>query len=473
MKAKGLKLTRRDAMKAMGALAGTAAASRVLGGCGGDGGGPGQIDTMVFLMMENRSYDHYLGSRSLEGKPGDGLTAGMQNPDLLGAQVPIWPATNELDYAVMCVEDPPHGWDPSRVQFNGGANDGFVIAYQNSHNGMGTAPMQYMTRDHLPVTHALADAYTTCDRWFCSVLGPTLPNRMYWYAASSNGAKSNDDVIGGAYHGVTSIFHRLDEAGIDWAYYYGDAPVLSLLEGLDLKGRIKRFLYDFIDDAAAGILPPVVYIDPAFGTNDDHPPHHPWLGQMLISATYQALATSPQWPRCQLVITYDEHGGFFDHVAPGLTVDDRAAEGFDQLGFRVPSMVIGPYAKRGHVSSVTYDHTSAIKHIGNTFGLAPLGMRDAAAADLGDCVDQQRLDAGEASDPIMLPAVEIDDLSLPESCHHMPDFTPRVAYDHDILKWVASEPRLRPARPMSSRDIAYGVADYLERHNLGRIRRTR
>ncbi len=463
-----MKLTRRDAIKAMGALAGTAAASKVLSGCGGGGGG--QIDTLVFLMMENRSYDHYLGSRAFDGKPGDGLTMGMQNPDLTGAQVPIWPATNELDYPVMCVADPPHGWDPSRVQLNGGANDGFVIAYQNDHMNTGTEPMQYMLRQHVPVTHALADAYTACDRWFCSLLGPTLPNRMYWHAATSNGARSNDEVIGGAFNGVQTLYHRLEAAGVEWGYYFGDVPVLSVLEGVSLEGRIKRFMYDFIDDAAAGVLPPVVYIDPSFGLNDDHPPHHPWLGQMLISATYQALATSPHWENCLLVITYDENGGFFDHVPPGSAADERAADDFDQLGFRVPSLVIGPYAKQGFVSSVPYDHTSALKHVENAFGLEPLTMRDAAANDLSDCIDAERLAAGEPSAPITLPAVEIDDSMLPDICHFGGDIT-RQAYPHDIVAWAAAEPRLRPGRPVHPREQAYTISEYLDRHGLGRIRR--
>jgi phospholipase C len=462
-------ISRRDAIKAMGTLAGAAATSK-LTGC--DDESVGEITTMVFLMMENRSYDHYLGSRAFDGKPGDGLVAGMANLDRSGTSVPIWPALQTFE--AMCVADPPHGWDASRVQLGDGACDGFVVAFQDAHD-LDTAiePMQYMLREHIPVTHALADAYTTCDRWFCSLLGPTLPNRMYWHAATSNGAKSNDEVLGGAFEGVTTLYHQLDAAGIDWAYYYGDIPVLGVLDDLELQGRLRRFIWDFIDDCAAGRLPPVVYVDPGFAYNDDHPPHHPLLGQMFLSAFYQAVSTSPQWPNMLVTVAYDENGGFFDHVAPPTAPDERAAEGFDQLGFRVPSMVIGPYAKPGYVSSVQYDHTSALRHVSNTFGLEPLTMRQAAANDLTDCIDLERLELNAPSSPIELPAVELDESSLPEYCMSGGDITRTVGgFDHDILAWAARDPRLgRFNDPGRAREDVYNLGEYLDRHGRGRIRR--
>lgn len=460
-------MRRRDALKTLGALAGAPVAARFLGGCGDNEAGELGITNYVYLMMENRSYNHYFGARTLlEGKPGDGLTAEMFNPDLDGKPVPIFPGTTDIPH--QCVPDPPHGWDPSRVQFNNGANDGFVIAHQQK-NGAGLIdPMEYMTRDLIPVSWALADEYTTCDRWFCSVLGPTLPNRMYWHAATSNGAKANDEVIAGAFEGIPSIYHRLDAAGVDWAYYYNDVPVLAVIKDLDLTGRLRRFLYDFIDDAAAGTLPPVVYIDPGFASNDDHPPHHPLLGQMLISAVYTALSTSPQWNNTLLVITYDENGGFFDHVPPPKAPDDRASEGFDQLGFRVPALVAGPYAKRAHVSSVQHDHTSALKHLEETFGLEPLTKRQSAANNLMDCVDEERLAAGKPAAPLAdLPYVEIDADSLPASCTGK-SF---AVHDHDILEWAETANLGEYDLRGEVRDTLYGIGDYLDEHNRGRIRR--
>src|SRR5262244_3739835 len=156
------KLTRREAIRTLGAAAGAALVAPRLLGCGDDETRPGQITTIVTLMMENRSYDHYLGSRKLvDGLGGDGLVAGMQNADLEGRERAIYHET------VDCVADPPHGWDSSRAQWNGGKNDGFVKQYQVA-QGDGSPPyvMGYFGRDDLPVYHALADASTSCDRWF-------------------------------------------------------------------------------------------------------------------------------------------------------------------------------------------------------------------------------------------------------------------------------------------------------------------
>ena len=471
-------MKRRDALKTLGALAGAASTARMLAACD-DEIRTGRIDTFVFLMMENRSYDHYLGCRSLlEGKPGDGLVAGMFNRDLAGNPVPIFTPSGDA----VCALDPPHTWEASRIQLGGSQNDGFVVTHQERH-GSTTAidPMQYMTREQIPVIHALADAYTSCDRWFSSVLGPTLPNRMYWHAGTSNGARNNGEVLAGAFRGVPSLYHRLDEAGVDWAYYFADVPVLAFFDNLELEGRLRRFMWQFIDDAAAGRLPPVVYIDPGFTWNDDHPPHHPMLGQQLLAATYQALATSPQWSRCLLVITYDENGGFFDHVAPPTTTDDRAADGFDQLGFRVPALVVGPYAKQGHVTSVVHDHTSPLRHLEKEFGLAPLTARSGAANDLWDAIDRDRLAAGKPADPIALPAIEFDLAALPDRCRSGTDIVVPGSglatagafgppYDHDIVAWADQVDLGKWDLRREIAEYGQGIAGYLAAQGPGRRR---
>ncbi len=464
-------MKRRDMLKALGALVGSAGAAKLLSACGSDDpGGEQGITTFVYLMMENRSYDHYLGSRTLEGKPGDGLVAGMSNPTNAGGSEDIWVASEDT----MCILDPPHGWTSSRNQFNAGANDGFARAFEAVHGAGQRGAMQYMMPSQVPIHTALADAYTVCDRWFCSVMGPTLPNRAFWHAGQSLGAKTNDAVLAADWSTTPTLYHRLDDAGVDWAYYYGDAPVIGILDGAPLgDGRLRRFNWDFFDDAAAGNLPPVVYIDPAFSSNDDHPPHHPLLGQQLIAAVYNVLATSPQWNNCMLVVTYDEHGGFYDHVPPPLASDDRANEGFDQLGFRVPTLVAGPYVKQSYVSSVVYDHASAIKHLDNVFGLESLTMRTAAANDLTDCIDMERLAANDPAPPISLPAVDIDESQLPDHCRgNSISFGPPT--DHDILIWAEQTNKLGKYDLRSEvRDYTYNIGDYLDRHGLGRIRRGR
>lgn len=428
-------MKRRDALKTLGGLAGAAAMTKLLPACNGDDG-PVGITTYVFLMMENRSYDHVLGARSLlHGLPGDGLTASMTNRTSGGEAIAPYPATAQT----LCDVDPPHGWDAAHAQFNGGLNDGFVIEHQERTGTTGTEPMKYLTRDFMPVSWALADEYTTCDRWFCSVMGPTWPNRFYWHTGTSGGIMVNE--LPGGTLTWPSINHRLHEAGVDWRYYFGNIPVASLLgDSIPTEGKILRY-EQFLKDAKAGKLAPVSYIDPAFFLNDDHPPIHPINGQELIASIYNALATSPQWKNCLLVVTYDENGGYFDHVPPPTTADDHAAQGFDQLGFRVPTMVIGPYVKQGHVSNVQYDHTSVLKHVEETFALAPLTARSSAANNLLDCIDLARLEKGEWAPPIELPLVDIYEWEMGPECSSSERSQPSHE-SHPVLEWAARHPDL-------------------------------
>jgi phospholipase C len=425
-------MKRRDALKTLGGLAGAAGMARFLPGCGGKDSGPDGLTTFVYLMMENRSYDHYFGARNLEGLGGDGLANAKSMPDINGAMIAPFAAGDDRNAAAptVCDPDPPHGWDASHLAFNTGANDGFLQQHQIAHdnNAQLLEPQKYLERVNLPISWALADAYTVCDRWFCSVMGPTLPNRAYWHVGTSIGIDNNGEILSeiGAGVPVPTIYNRLEEAGVDWAYYFGSLSVVSLMHGndgpfkIDLgpsdgTGRVRRFgdpgvgAGQFFEDAAAGRLPSVVYIDPAFGSNDDHPPVHPILGQELIAAVYTALAKSPQWKNCMLVVTYDEHGGYADHVAPPTTTDDTLEKfgkpGFEQMGFRVPTLVAGPYVKQSYVSNVTYDHTSALKHLQNHFGLEGLTARMAAANDLSDCLDLDRLARNDPADPIELPTL--------------------------------------------------------------------
>jgi phospholipase C len=450
-------MKRRDALKTIGGLAGAAGMARFLPGCGGGGGdGPVGITTYVYLMMENRSYDHFFGSRKLlEGLAGDGLVDTFTNKNLAGDPVGLWaPTVNQL-----CDLDPPHGWDASRAAFNNGLCDGFVTQHQMDHGDSLTAiePMQYLTRTDVPVSYALADAYTTCDRWFCSVMGPTWPNRFFWHSADSGGQMTNSLPSEGI--NWPSIYHRLEAKGVDWAYYYGSIPVVALIKdipNIDLK--IKRFT-QFLKDAADGVLPPVVYIDPGFNFNDDHPPIHPINGQDLIASIYTALATSPQWKNIMFLVTYDEHGGFFDHVPPPKTVDQRAAIGFDQLGFRVPTMVMGPYVKQNYVSSVVYEHCSALRHLELAFDLEPLNARTMASNDLTDCIDLERLAAGEPADPIEIPLVNIGDWPMDASC------TSSARELHCVEEWANAHPEVVGTWDLRRELPEYGatIRNYLRR----------
>ena len=170
-------MRRRDALKTIGGLAGAAGMAKFLPGCGSEDPGPVGITTFVYLMLENRSYDHYLGARGLMGLGGDGLQNAPSQNTIGGTPVAPFEAADDRGTAAatLCDPDPPHGWDASHLQFNAGAMDGFVTEHQKSHqnNEALVEPMKYLTNTHLPITWALADAYTSCDRWFCSVMGPT------------------------------------------------------------------------------------------------------------------------------------------------------------------------------------------------------------------------------------------------------------------------------------------------------------
>ncbi len=486
-------MKRRDALKTIGGLAGAATLAKFLPGCSGGDDGPQGITTYVFLMMENRSYDHMLGARSLEGLPGDGQKVGLANPDINGTMVAAYkaPPDKGTSTPTLCDLDPPHGWDAAHLSFNNGTMSGFLQQHQIDHGNVAslTEPMKYLTRDHMPISWALADAYTSCDRWFCSVMGPTLPNRAYWHTGTSAGIDNNGSVLDELLMSgspVPSIYNRLNDAGVDWCYYYGVLPVVQILGDkgpyafemgpVDGTGRIRRFgdshfgEGQFFKDCAAGKLPSVVYIDPAFSSNDDHPPVHPALGQELIGSIYTALSKSPQWKNILFVVTYDENGGYFDHVPPPKTTDDTEAKfgkpGFEQMGFRVPALVMGPYVKQGHVSSVVRDHTSALKHLQNVFGLASLNVRVDAANDLSECLDEDRLARNDPAPPITLPAINSDDFPvLDNACKSAGGF--RVATD-PITTYADEHPELFGDSDLRSSTPMYlqGIRDYYRKNRI-------
>jgi phospholipase C len=375
----------------------------------------GQIDTIVFCMMENRSFDHVFGSLSLlEGRTEiDGLRPEHVNLDLDGNEF------GPTETTTMCVEDPPHGWSSSRTQFGEGRNDGFVRAFQESRglSAPASTPMEYLTRAQQPVSYALADGSALCQRWFSSVLTSTWPNRLYLHATQSQGIGTNDFPIEGKYT-CRTIWDQLTEAGISWRYYYSDLPTLTLFARADWAPNLST-IDRFHADAAAGNLPQVVCVEPGAGYNDDHPPHHPMLGQLFLGSVYQSLAQSPQWSRSLFMYTYDEAGGFFDHVAPGRMPDDFARDDFDQLGFRVPAVVTGPYV-RNVVDDTTFDHSAVARFIQDHFGIEErLTRRNAAAADLSVLLDADALAAGTPAPPVALPRFTQTEDEVEEECRRV------------------------------------------------------
>jgi phospholipase C len=373
----------------------------------------GTIDTIVFCMMENRSFDHVFGSLSLlEGRTDvDGLRPEHQNEDFEGNRFGPTPTTT------MCAEpDPPHGWSSSRTQFGEGRNDGFVRALLESRglSAPPSLPMSYLTRAQQPVSYALADGSALCQRWFSSVLTSTWPNRLYLHATQSQGIPGNDLPDGGRYT-CRTIWDQLTEAGIEWRYYFTDLPTLALFGRPEWAPNLS-VIDQFYLDAAAGNLPPVVCVEPGAGYNDDHPPHHPLLGQMFLGSVYQALAASPHWSRSLFLYTYDEAGGFYDHVPPGRMRDDFADQGFDQLGFRVPAVVTGPYV-RNVVDGTDFDHSAVARFLQDHFGIEErLTKRNEAAGDLSVLLDADALAANAPAPPLALPRFTQTEAEVASEC---------------------------------------------------------
>jgi phospholipase C len=377
------------------------------------------VEHIGCLMMENRSFDHYLGW--LPGADGlldaSGHVVAPRVPDTKGNLVTgqCW-GRSGTDFAhTYCGSahtDPDHSWDGGRVQYNKGAMDGFLLAPGHLDDPY---CISYYLAEDLPVTADLAKAFTVHDRWFCSLLASTFPNREYLHSATSGGRRDNatpgvgDEGKGGTSYVARNggfdwltIWDRLDAAGISWAYYFNDLPVLALWGDVFVKAAAEgkvRSLPQFYSDAAAGTLPHVFFLDPDFvneeNGNDDHPHADIRAGQAYIADVYHALRGSPQWPKTAFFLTYDEWGGFYDHVAPPRMRDERAnaalQEDYGRLGFRVPTITISPWARAG-ISSRTYDHTSVLKFIEYRFRLAPLTVRDASAPNAGEVLDVREPD---------------------------------------------------------------------------------
>ncbi len=425
------------------------------------------ITHTVVLMMENRTFDHYFGSLSLlEGRTDvDGLLEGMSNPDAAGVPHPVHRA--ELS----CVPDPPHGWNDTHQQWNEGANDGFVREYVDRWGpAQANIPMQYWTRDELSALYGLADEYTLCQRWFQPVLSSTWPNRFYSHAASNNGARGND--FGHGYD-MPTVYQRLEEKGVSWGCYHLTAPFMLLLPGHWSEENFWS-METFFQHARYGTLPQVTILEPFYGRADDHPPAHPVAGELLIASIYKALAESPLWGKLQLFITYDEHGGFHDHVAPPTFPDLFEQEGFGQAGFRVPGLAVGPYVKR-EVSSTVFDHTSLIAWMNSLYGLDPLNVRDEAANDFFDTLDLDRLEALNPAAPIDLPVIEADESEIyaPECVWDLGrDVEPEgVMKQPEFEAWLSALPMQHPTDNRETYDADYDAfLDFTEAMGVWRRR---
>jgi phospholipase C len=361
------------------------------------------IETIVVVMMENRSFDHHFGALCTDrgyaaGTTLDGLRGGEECPDTDGEMVASWRLTGREPRYV-----PSHKWDACHQAFHDGRNDGFLRVSEGADR---LQVMGYHDREILPVQYALADQYTVCDRWFSSVMGPTWPNRFYLQAATSEGRITNLPMGFGA---PATLWERMgDRCRSTRNYFAAPAPwYAAAFPAKAFSGNdaitVAR-IEEFFRDARAGNLPEFAIIDPDFLSNDGHPAHDLALSEVFVSSIYRAMAESPQWSRSLLVITYDEHGGYYDHVPPPLTADARPD--FRQLGFRVPAVVIGPTVWQGKVISEPFEHVSIAATLKSRYGIESLGPRMDSARDLSACIDPARVNA-PAPPPRTFPVVEV------------------------------------------------------------------
>lgn len=353
--------------------------------------GESTVDHIVVLMMENRSFDHYLG-----WLPGaDGRQQGLHFPDRSGRTHPTW----HLNFFQSCgFSDQDHSYQGGRTELAGGRCDGWLLPPDNDILAIG-----YYEQSDLSFYGQAAPYWTVCDRYFAATMAPTYPNRFYMHSAQTD--RADDSTTTST---MPTIWDTLAAAGVSGRYYYSDIPFTSLWGTKYLP--ISQPLEAFLADAAAGTLPSVSYVDPRFldegnGTSgDDHPLADIRVGQSFVSSVYEALRSGPQWERTVLVCTYDEWGGFFDHVPPSVAPDNHPQ--FALRGFRVPAILMGPRVRRGGVAHAVYDHTSILKMIEWRFGLPPLTRRDAGARNIAEVLDFTRPPQPEAPSwpvPVVVP----------------------------------------------------------------------
>jgi phospholipase C len=464
----------------------------------------GAIDHVVFFMQENRSFDHYYGSykgvRGFDDHPESSLGAFAQAwPG--GAADHLLPFHLQADSGIgECTHDLNHTWPAEHMSRGGGNNADFVrthtsAAFEGPQEGVAT--MGYYTRADLPFYYALADAFTICDNYHCSVMGPTHPNRLMALSGTIDpGGKAGGPVIitnedTDAIWSVDwpTMPEVLEDAGISWKVYNpegalytpsffeqhgllaGDAilPYFSQYKNptsaLYQKAFLPQYPSDFVADVAAGTLPSVSWILPPAGY-DEHPPAPPALGEWFTSQMLATLVSNPKvWSKTVLFHMYDENDGFFDHVPPptapagtageyltvsSLPADAGGIRGPVGMGFRVPMLVISPFSRGGYVASDVFDHTSQLRFVEERFGVRAPNISPWRRKTAGDLTATLHMGHKDASPPA-LPATSND---LPanvmaEGCTAL-----------DILEASNNQ----PAYPVPARQV-------MPRQEAGKVRR--
>jgi phospholipase C len=380
------------------------------------------FDHIVVVMMENHSFDNLLGAIALSGQPkAHGLKfnhAGVARNSNPGPEGPVpsfvFPTTEQGSNV-------SQSWNATHEQIDEGRMDGFVRSVGSDQ------PMGYWTADVLPFAYSFANAFTLANRWFCSAPCQTYPNRRFLMAGTAYGDIATDsESLKDPPPPNGTIFDRLHAYGVSWKNYFTDLPQTAIIPSIIEKypGNIE-LIANFYADCAAGTLPSVSFVDPEFGVisevgsllkkvpglealgakletvgGDEEDPQNMDYGENWAYNVIEAVLSSPAWPRTLLIYTYDEHGGYYDHVPPppAIPPDSIPPElgpedvpgGYDIYGPRVPTIVASPYSKPNAVTNVVHDHTSALATIEAKWNLPFLTYRDANAKTVMDFLDVEQ-----------------------------------------------------------------------------------
>jgi phospholipase C len=463
----------------------------------------GAIEHVVFLMQENRSFDHYFGSykgvRGFDDHPKGKLGAFAQPFAANTSRVPVGTQLPfHLDTSTglgECTHDLTHSWQPQHLCRNNGSMDAFVQTHAMSQyegEDYGLLTMGFHTRADLPFHYALADAFTLCDGYHCSVLGPTHPNRLMALSGTIDPAGENGgpvlitDSSPDARFSVdwTTVPELLEEKGVSWKTYSPPDPIYRVSNPLVLalsdailpyfsqysdpssslyqKAFVPTFPNDFAQDVKSGTLPSVSWIIPPLGY-DEHPPAPPTLGDYFIDQVLSTLTSNKEvWSKTVLFIMYDENDGFFDHVPPSVAPAGTPGEyvtvsplpstangvmGPIGLGYRVPMLVVSPFSRGGYVTSEVFDHTSQIRFLEERFGIHCSNISTWRRKTVGDLTSTLRMKSGDARLP-NLPSTADDTVAtaMSEGCSALD--IDEVGSDQPSypLKPVQVMPRQEPGR---------------------------
>jgi phospholipase C len=353
------------------------------------------IEHIVVLMLENHSYDNRLGMLRRPGANGfrlgrDGLPTAT-NPYANGEIQHAFRMPTTCQVSTVTQE-----WGNSHIQYDNGKMDGFVIT-------SGAESMGYWQEEDQPFYYSIARQFPIADAYHCSVLGQTYPNRRYLLAATSIGQVNDTTPSLTDYPPNGTIYDQLDAHAITWKDYYTDLATAELYPPLYLKNLGTKIvpIDGFFADAATGSLPAYSLVEPDYSTQSEENPQNIAVGEQFAASVISAVINGPAWQKTLLIWTYDEHGGYYDHVLPPAAVPpdnippdvpsgQSAYDGFGRYGFRVPFAIVSPWARRQYVSHAVYDHTSILKLVETKWNLPALTYRDANALAPLDMLDLRR-----------------------------------------------------------------------------------